>query len=87
VTDLELPIVDPQLLERLAMDDRLPVGAPRRLLPPTPAGVEPLAGAGAESLVRAIVEDFLGIAPSLAERVNPESQPFESERWAPFGKG
>jgi hypothetical protein len=43
-------------------------------------------GAGAGALVRAIFEDFLGLVPSLVERVNPESQPFASERWTPFGK-
>ena len=41
--------------------------------------------AGAETLVRAIVEDFAGLVPRLVETVNRESLPFAPERWTPFG--
>ena len=44
-------------------------------------------GAGAEELVRVLFEDFVGFVPRLAETVNRESAPFESERWTPFGGG
>jgi hypothetical protein len=41
--------------------------------------------ANAETLVRAIYEDFAGLIPSLVETVHRESLPFASERWTPFG--
>ena len=41
--------------------------------------------ATAETLVRAIFEDFAGLVPSLVGTVNRESLAFASESWAPFG--
>ena len=41
-------------------------------------------GARAETLVRAVFEDFAGLVPSLVETVRRESLPFASERWTPF---
>jgi hypothetical protein len=41
--------------------------------------------ATAETLVRAIFEDPVGLVPRLVESVNREAQPFSSERWTPFG--
>jgi hypothetical protein len=43
------------------------------------------AGARAETLVRALFENLDATLPKLVARVNPASQPFSSERWAPFG--
>lgn len=40
--------------------------------------------ASAEQLVRAIYEDFAGLAPTLAERLGGSSLPFASERWTPY---
>jgi hypothetical protein len=41
--------------------------------------------ATAETLVRAVFEDFAGIVPRLAATVHRASLPFASERWTPFG--
>ncbi len=43
--------------------------------------------AGAESLIRAIVEDLVATAPRVAESIHPAGRPFASDRWAPFGSG
>jgi hypothetical protein len=40
--------------------------------------------AGAETLVRAIIEDTTAVAPKIAATVNRASLPFASERWTPF---
>jgi hypothetical protein len=40
--------------------------------------------AGAEALVRAVVEDFGGIAPRIAATAWKSSLPFASQRWVPF---
>ncbi len=42
-------------------------------------------GAGAEALVRAVVEDLAGLVPKLAQTVHVESMRFSSERWTPYG--
>lgn len=44
--------------------------------------IEP--GATAESLIRAIFEDTVGIVPRIAATVNRASLPFDSEHWTPF---
>lgn len=41
-------------------------------------------GADARTLVRAIFDDFAGLAPTLAERLRGSALPFASERWTPF---
>jgi hypothetical protein len=43
------------------------------------------AGATAETLVRALFEDLEATLPKLVATVNPKSQPFSAESWAPFG--
>jgi hypothetical protein len=44
-------------------------------------------GAGAETLVRAIVEDVGTIFPKIAATVRGQSLPFTSARWTPFNPG
>jgi hypothetical protein len=41
-------------------------------------------GADAETLVRAVFDDFAALAPKLAATLHRASQPFVSERWTPF---
>lgn len=41
-------------------------------------------GAGAETLVRAIFDDFAGLMPALADTLHRAALPFSSERWTPF---
>jgi hypothetical protein len=41
-------------------------------------------GASAETLVRAVFDDFAALAPELSATLHRAAQPFASERWTPF---
>jgi hypothetical protein len=41
-------------------------------------------GARAETLVRAVFDDFAGLAPRIAETLHRAGRPFASERWTPY---
>ena len=41
-------------------------------------------GASAETLVRAVFDDFAALAPKLSATLHRVAQPFASERWTPF---
>jgi hypothetical protein len=41
-------------------------------------------GATAETLVRAVFDDFAALAPKLADTLHRTALPFSSERWTPF---